>query len=318
MIERFFVEQGIKKVELEDFLRKELERAGFTKAEIVKTPLVTRIVINVVKPGLAIGRSGSAIKTLTETIEKRFGLENTQIEIREIKQPDLDATAVVNKMKSLIERGFSWRSVVYRTLKDIIDAKAEGVEIVVGGKLSGKGGRKRSQRVIHGYMKKVGDQAKLVDSAKGAANTKAGTIGLRIRIVRPGTIFPDKINLKEYLAGREAASAKPVVETKKEIAVEDEKTPVKENAEKEAHAVEKKEEAKETSASSQHEGKDKKAKAAPKKGEKETSAKDGKKPEEKKEKPSKKDGGEHHAKAHHKAKESGEKKKKTSEKKGDK
>ena len=56
MIERTFIKQGIKKIEMEDYLKKELEKAGFTKLEIVKTPLVTRIVLNVTKPGLAIGK----------------------------------------------------------------------------------------------------------------------------------------------------------------------------------------------------------------------------------------------------------------------
>ncbi len=79
MIERIFVEQGIKRVELDEYLAKELDRAGFTKSEIVKTPLVTRIIVNVIKPGLAIGKSGSTIRTITETIAQRFKVENPQI-----------------------------------------------------------------------------------------------------------------------------------------------------------------------------------------------------------------------------------------------
>ena len=111
MIERLFVEQGVKRVELEEYLSHEMEKAGFTHSEIVKTPLVTRIIVNVVKPGLAIGKSGSNIKKITDTIAKRFGVENPQLEIKEIPVPELDARAMVNKTRSAIERGFSWRSI---------------------------------------------------------------------------------------------------------------------------------------------------------------------------------------------------------------
>ena len=134
MKEKLFVEQAIKRVELEKFLQKQLEEAGFTKYDIIKTPLVTRIVVNVTRPGLAIGKSGQNIRTLTENIHSRFG-----IEIREIQTPNLDAAAVANKTRALIERGYSWRSVVYKTLKDIMSSGAQGVEIIVGGKLQGKG-----------------------------------------------------------------------------------------------------------------------------------------------------------------------------------
>ena len=105
MIERTFVDQGIKRVELEEYLASKLAKAGFTKSEIVKTPLVTRIIINVIRPGLAIGKSGANIRSLTETISEKFGVENPQLEIKEIPVPELEATAMVNKIKALIERG---------------------------------------------------------------------------------------------------------------------------------------------------------------------------------------------------------------------
>src|SRR3989338_11558707 len=102
MKERTFIEQGLRKVELDRYLAKELDKAGFTKTEIIKTPLVTRIVVNVTRPGIAIGKSGQNIKQLTDTIGTRFGINNPQLEIREIGKQDLDAAAVGNRLKSLI------------------------------------------------------------------------------------------------------------------------------------------------------------------------------------------------------------------------
>ena len=64
MIERHFIKQEIKKIQLEQWLKSQLERAGFTKVETIKTPLVTRIVIHVTHPGLAIGKGGTNIRRL--------------------------------------------------------------------------------------------------------------------------------------------------------------------------------------------------------------------------------------------------------------
>src|SRR3989344_8661865 len=205
MKEKLFVEQAIKRVELERFLKSQLEDAGFTKSDIVKTPLVTRIVVNVTRPGLAIGKSGQNIKSLTDAIQKKYGIENPQLEIREIMNPNLDAAAVANKIKALIERGYSWRSVAYKTLKDIMSSGAQGVEIIVGGKLQGKGGRKKKQRIAAGYMKKVGYQTRFVDFAKTAAYPKQGAIGIKVRIVKPDTVFADKVDIMQFLEQKKNA-----------------------------------------------------------------------------------------------------------------
>jgi small subunit ribosomal protein S3 len=245
MIERTFIKQGLRKIELNDFLHGELEKAGFTGTEIIKTPLVTRIVVNVSRPGLAIGKSGQNIKMLTETIEQKFGIDNPQLEIKEIEKPNLDAKAVANKLKALIERGFSWRSVLYRTIRDIMAEKAQGVEIILSGKLSGKGGRKRKVRVSEGYMKKVGEQSKLVDYAQVAVYPKAGAIGIKVKIVKPDTVFPDKIDLKKELQ-HETESAEEGKESKEEkVSEKSSKKEEKESAKKEKHSEEKTETKKE-------------------------------------------------------------------------
>ena len=199
MIERTFIQQNMKKIELEQFVKSQMDRAGFTGLDIVKTPLVTRIIINVTHPGLAIGKSGQNIKRLTQEIAEKFKIENPQLEIQEIKIPELDAKAVVDKMKTLLERGYSWRSVAYKTVHDISSKGAQGVEIILSGALGGKGQRKRKQRIATGYMKKTGDQVKLVDYAKVTSYPKYGAIGIKVRIVRPETVFPDKINIRDFL-----------------------------------------------------------------------------------------------------------------------
>ncbi|MBN2066886.1 MAG: 30S ribosomal protein S3 [Candidatus Diapherotrites archaeon] len=235
MIERTFIEQGMRKIQLEKYLKKELDRAGFTGLDMVKTPLVTRIVLHVARPGLAIGRGGQNIRQLTEEIGQKFGIENPQIEIQDIKQPELDAKATVDKMVGLLERGYSWRSVAFNTIRNITEAGAQGVELVLKGKLSGKGGRKRKQRIAQGYMKKVGNQVKLVDYAKASAYPKAGAIGIKLSIIRPETVFPDKVNIKEIIKSQQdKEKAEKEAQKEKEAAEEKEKAQEKKGSENEA------------------------------------------------------------------------------------
>jgi small subunit ribosomal protein S3 len=292
MIERTFVKQAIRKLEMENFLKTELGRAGFTKANIVKTPMVTRIIINVVNPGLAIGKSGQNIKSLTDAIEKRFGIDNPQLEIKQIENPALDAQAQADKMKSMLERGFSWRSITYKTVKEVMGSGAQGVELILSGKLAGKGGRKKKQRVAEGYMKKVGAQTELVDFGKASAYPKAGAIGIKIRIVRPGVIFPDKVNFGELMKERieaemPAEEVTEKVEEKAEEKVEEKKEEKKEVKKEEKKEV-KKEEKKEAPKAEKKEVKKEVPKEAPKEEKKEEKKvevkKEEKKPEVKEEK----------------------------------
>lgn len=221
MIERTFIQKNFNKMEMEDYLSEKLDRAGFDKVEIIKTPLVTRIVLFVARPGLAIGKSGSTIKTLTEVIAQKYKIENPQIEIQEVKDQRLNAKLQAEKMAAQIERGFSWRSIAYRLIKDAMDAGAQGIELVVKGKLSGKGGRKRKQRIAFGYMKKLGYQARMVDFAKVAAYPKAGAIGIRLRIIHPDVVFPDKIDAEKVIKAMKELKKELVEQTEEKATVKD-------------------------------------------------------------------------------------------------
>jgi small subunit ribosomal protein S3 len=208
-------------MELEDYLTKKLDRAGFSHLEIIKTPLVTRIVLYVAKPGFAIGKGGSTIKTLTDIVATKYKIDNPQIEIQEIKNANLNAKIQAEKMAQMIQREFSWRSIAYKLVKDVIDAGAQGVELVVKGKLSGKGGRKKKVRIAYGYMKKLGAQTKMVDFAKASAYPKAGAIGIRLSIIHPEVIFPDKVDIKKVIQARKTVAKDQAEQAEKKVIVEE-------------------------------------------------------------------------------------------------
>ena len=236
MIERLFIQKGLKKIKLEEYFRSELKRAGFVGVDVVKTPVATRIIINVTRPGLAIGKKGKTIRTLTKELEEVYGFENPQIEVQEVKHPELDAKACVDRIVALIERGYSWRSVVYRVMEDAIASGAQGIEILLKGVLAGKGNRKKKERIAKGYMKKAGEQAYLVDYAKGVAVPKQGAIGVKVRIIKPDVIFPDKRSIKELLSKEVKPEEK---EVEKEEAEGSKEKKVEEKGEEKVQASEK-------------------------------------------------------------------------------
>lgn len=195
MIERKFVKEGVSRSNLNQFLENKLKRAGFIGVEIQKTPIATRVAIKVERPGLVIGRKGSSIKMLTEDIEKEFGFDNVQIKVEEVGIPELDAMVMARRISGSIERGINPRRVINFALEKIMQAGARGAEIIIAGKLIGKGGKAKKERISAGYLKKAGDMTKLVRVAQAQALKKAGTIGITVKIIPPDVVFPDKVDI---------------------------------------------------------------------------------------------------------------------------
>ncbi len=94
--------------------------AGFSGAEIAKTPLGARIVIYVTKPGLVIGRRGTSIRELARVIEERFKLPNPQIAVSEIEFPELDARVMALRIADALQRGLNFRRTGFWALNQIM------------------------------------------------------------------------------------------------------------------------------------------------------------------------------------------------------
>ena len=191
-IESKFIDNPIERYKVMKFLETELDRAGVANIEIQRTPVVTRIAIEVLNPGRVIGKKGKTINALTETLKKRFKLDNPQISVVEVTNPALEPALVAKKASKYIEMGKKVRAVLHFLLKDIMRNGALGAEIIASGKIGAKGARSKRLRVADGYIPKAGEPARLVHEAHVSANTKSGIIGVFVRITPPGTVFPDK------------------------------------------------------------------------------------------------------------------------------
>jgi len=168
---------------LNDFLREKIKDAGFSKVEISKTPVGTKIVLYVTRPGIVIGRKGVGIKELTEKIQTDFGYKNPQISVEEISKPELSPSVMCNRMAAHIERGTAFRRATMWTINQIMEAGAMGVQITISGKL--RGDRSAFEKHTQGILPRAGNYAKnIVTEDIVHTQTPMGLIGIKIRIAR--------------------------------------------------------------------------------------------------------------------------------------
>ena len=197
MEEREVVNFKKEEFSIREYIKKDLGKGKASRIKVEYTPVGEKIVISTHKPGLVIGRKGEKIIGLTNVLKKKFKLENPQIEVDEIKVPELDAQIMADDIALALERmgPLKFKVIAYRTLQRIIEAGALGVEIRLSGKLPGS--RARTWRFAQGYLKKTGDPAKVVDRAQSKAQTKPGTVGVKVGVLSPGVKLIDKITIDE-------------------------------------------------------------------------------------------------------------------------
>lgn len=178
---------------IKEYVRKSLGKGKISRVFIVYTPVGEKIVISTDKPGLIIGRGGEKIDQLTRTLKRRFKLENPLIEIDEIKHPEYDSQIMADEIALTLERmgPLKFKVIAYRALQKIMNAGALGAEIRLNGKIPSS--RAKMWRFAQGYLKKVGDSAKVVDRAQSRAETKPGTVGVKVSILSPDAKLFDKI-----------------------------------------------------------------------------------------------------------------------------
>ncbi len=201
-----FIERGIRKAEIDEYLANELKKAGYGKVDIQKTALGTRVIIHAARPGLVIGRRGRTVRDLTEALETKFGLENPQIEVNEIEKPELNARVMATRLASALERGIHFRRAAYSILRRVMAAGAKGVEIKISGKLTSQ--RARYQKFRDGFISKTGEPSiQFVDEAVAHALSKPGITGVHVKIMLPDSRLPDDIEILQpeepYEAGVE-------------------------------------------------------------------------------------------------------------------
>lgn len=183
---REYVEQLHQDFALRDLVRKEATRAGVSRIEIERFPGKVKIVVNTAKPGVLIGRKGESVKSLRQHLEAMVG-KKIDLEIKEIKSPDLDAYLVANNIAEQLERRISYQRAMKRAIQQAIRQGAQGIRVEVAGRLSGA----EMARVVNMREGRV-PRATLradIDYHQTQALTTYGRIGVKVWIYR-GELLP--------------------------------------------------------------------------------------------------------------------------------
>lgn len=204
-VERKFVKNGLDKAQLAEYFSKQLERAGYGGMNINRTPMGTQVTIFAEKPGMIIGKGGRTIHKLTHDLETVFRVDNPQIDVQEVKIPELNAQMMASRLAGAIERGLYFRKAGHNMLRRIMESGALGCEIDIAGKLTGP--RKRTEKFVAGNMLHAGNPAmELVDKGFAIAIKKLGVIGCRVRLIRPTVKLPGRFKTVEITGPQETAS----------------------------------------------------------------------------------------------------------------
>lgn len=221
MIEKDFVTEGLKRTRIDEFLESELERAGYGGMEIQVTPLGTMVVVYAERPGMVIGRGGKTVRAITQQLKNDYDLENPQVEVKEVDVPELNPKIMAHKIAAMLQRGMHFRRVAYTSLRRIMGAGAQGVEVTISGKI--RGSRSACAKFTDGYIKKCGEPSiKHVRTGFATVQLKPGVLGIYVRIMPPNIILPDKVEIKQVEISEPAVEeVVENIETEEAVAVKE-------------------------------------------------------------------------------------------------
>jgi small subunit ribosomal protein S3 len=172
---------------IRELVRKESPRAGVSRIEIERFPGKVKVTVHTAKPGILIGRKGDSVKKLRSNLEALVG-KKIDLDIKEIKDPDLDAYLVSHNIAEQLERRISYQRAMKRAVQQAMRQGALGVRVEVSGRLSGAE-MARSVNMREGQVPRQTLRAD-IDFAVAEALTTYGRIGVKVWIYK-GEVVPE-------------------------------------------------------------------------------------------------------------------------------
>ena len=182
-----YVENLHQDFHLRELVRNEAPKAGVSRVEVERFPGKVKIIVHTAKPGILIGRKGENVKKIRQSLESVVG-KKIDLEIKEIKAPDLDAYLVAQNIAEQLERRISYQRAMKRALQQASRQGGEGIRIEVSGRLSGA----EMARTVNMREGRVPRQTLRADIeyAKSEALTTYGRIGVKVWIYK-GEVLPE-------------------------------------------------------------------------------------------------------------------------------
>ena len=183
-------------LEVREFIKKKLANASVSRVEIERSAQTAKLTIFTARPGIVIGKKGEDVESLRRMLTEKMGI-SVQINIEEIRKPDLDALLVADNVASQLERRVMFRRAMKRAVQNAMRQGAEGIKVQVGGRLGGAE-IARSEWYREGRVPLHTLRAD-IDYGTAEANTSYGIIGVKVWIFK-GEI----LNLDEAIVPSQA------------------------------------------------------------------------------------------------------------------
>ena len=187
-------------IKIREFIKDKLFLSGISKVEIERASNRARISIHTAKPGMVIGRQGSNIELLKNDLKKMTD-SVIDINIVEVKTPDMDATLVAENIASQLERRIAFRRAMKQCVGRTMRMGAKGIKVQVSGRLGGAE-IARSESYREGSIPLHTLRAD-IDYGTAEAHTTYGRIGVKVWIYK-GEVLPESKEVAKAAPAKEA------------------------------------------------------------------------------------------------------------------
>ncbi len=174
-------------IKMREFLKQKLFTAGISRIEIERAANRVRVTIHTAKPGMVIGRGGSNIEEIKKQL-KSMTEGNVDLNIAEVKQPELDATLVAENIASQLERRIAFRRAMKQAVTRTMRMGAKGIKVMVSGRLGGAE-IARAESYREGSIPLHTLRAD-IDYGTAEAHTTYGRIGVKVWVYK-GEVLPE-------------------------------------------------------------------------------------------------------------------------------
>ena len=195
---REYAENLLVDLQIRDFVKKHLANASVSRVDIERPAQTAKITIYTARPGIVIGKKGEDVEALRRILTEKMGIP-VQINIEEIRKPDLDAQLVADSVAQQLQRRVMFRRAMKRAVQNAMRQGAEGIKVQVGGRLGGVE-IARSEWYREGRVPLHTLRAD-IDYATSEATTTYGIIGLKVWISK-GEI----LDLNEAIESKQTAA----------------------------------------------------------------------------------------------------------------
>jgi small subunit ribosomal protein S3 len=168
-------------LEVREYITKRLAAASVSRVEIERPAQTAKVTVFTARPGIVIGKKGEDVETLRRELARRMGVP-VQVNIEEIRKPDLDAKLVADSVAAQLERRVMFRRAMKRAVQNAMRQGAEGIKIQVGGRLGGAE-IARSEWYREGRVPLHTLRAD-IDYSTAEANTTYGIIGIKVWVFK--------------------------------------------------------------------------------------------------------------------------------------